>query len=692
MQTIQQRTTRAALLSSARGLASAVDNDIEKYVVFVATLANSLVVFDDLSSFLRVADNALTDLPGSWIVVFDPTGKEVLNTNPQTGDVLPPDNDLDLEHRAFASDRAQISDLVIGTVSKNPFITIAVPVFRDGKPLYLLSLRLQAQRLQSLIVAQHHPAGWYACIVDRKGIRIARVPGPDDAIGKPASESWHASIKQASEGVAEDVSFEGEPLMDAYTPTRHGWTVSVGMPKRVFDAPARETRWISLGGTSAVLFVSFVLGWFIARRFENGIDKIKAAAAAMSAEKQLASDFIGIREFDYLSGVFSNVSWKLLRRSSERERRAQHLGADLQVMNRLYRVAKVLGNEENGFEKKLLEVLDAAIEICGAEKGTLQTFDNATGALKIDAQRGFDAPFLDFFTEVKNDGCACGHVLNGGSRVVIEDVTQSEIFAGQPSLKVLLDAGVRAVQSTPVVSSIGRILGVISTHFANPHLPSDGQLRFLDLLARLLGDYLERRHAHDVQKTLSREVQHRSNNLLSIVQAIARNSLAENLSVDEASRVFEGRLHALARANMQLTNSKGGRVNLSEIIRTELEPFASRAVVNGNDIALGPQQAQNISLVLHELTTNAAKYGALSNDSGKVEISWRVVSHDATRALQFKWQERGGPPVKTPTRSGFGTTLVKAMFREVHLDYAPTGFGCELETSLIEPAIPPFQI
>ena len=98
-------------------------------------------------------------------------------------------------------------------------------------------------------------------------------------------------------------------------------------------------------------------------------------------------------------------------------------------------------------------------------------------------------------------------------------------------------------------------------------------------------------------------------------------------------------------------------MNLNEIVRLELEPFADRAIVEGADVVLGPQQAQNFSLALHELATNAAKYGALSNGTEMVEVFWALVDSGKNTRLKFKWQEQGGPPVVAPTRRGFGTSL-----------------------------------
>src|SRR4029077_5608790 len=140
------------------------------------------------------------------------------------------------------------------------------------------------------------------------------------------------------------------------------------------------------------------------------------------------------------------------------------------------------------------------------------------GALKIAVQRGFGDRFLAFFATVQNESAsACGAVLNSRERVVVEDVAHSPIFADTPALEVMLEAGARACQSTPLVSK-GRVLGVLSTHFERPHRPDERVLRLLDLLARQAADYLDRKRADDNAETLIMEIQHRSDNLLAVIQ------------------------------------------------------------------------------------------------------------------------------------------------------------------------------
>src|SRR5206468_4023593 len=140
--------------------------------------------------------------------------------------------------------------------------------------------------------------------------------------------------------------------------------------------------------------------------------------------------------------------------------------------------------------------------------------------------------------------------------------------------------------------------------------------------------------------------------------------------------VFEARMRALARTNRQLTQSNFVGMDLDEVVRQELEPYAARAMIEGLKVTLDAQLAQNLTLAVHELATNAVKYGALSNPTGTIGISWAVTGIDQGKILRFKWKERGGPPVATPDCQGFGTSLLKTVFRDIDLDFAPEGFSC----------------
>jgi PAS domain S-box-containing protein len=200
--------------------------------------------------------------------------------------------------------------------------------------------------------------------------------------------------------------------------------------------------------------------------------------------------------------------------------------------------------------------------------------------------------------------------------------------------------------------------------------------------SKIARDISKQKRAAEAEKVLVQELKHRTSNLLAVIQSIAHNTLSGSGSVESARIRFEGRLQALARACRQLTESNWSGASLHTIVHQALEPFAVRVHIDGADVILGAKDAQNFALAVHELATNATKYGALSNSGGRVNITWGIAAGRSGANLTFRWQERGGPPAIAPKRVGFGTTLLRAIFRTVTLDYSSEGLTCEIQAAL----------
>jgi len=176
------------------------------------------------------------------------------------------------------------------------------------------------------------------------------------------------------------------------------------------------------------------------------------------------------------------------------------LSAELAAMKRLHAmVDRIL--QDDSLDSILPETVDAAIEIAGADMGTVQLLERDTSKLRIAASRGLERPALDFFAHVAlDDPTALGESMRRGERVTVEDVTKSDIFAGTPAFDVLRAAGVRAFQSTPLMSRSGTLIGTLSTHYRSPGLPQERDLRVLDLLARQAADAIERNGSEEMRR------------------------------------------------------------------------------------------------------------------------------------------------------------------------------------------------
>jgi PAS domain S-box-containing protein len=196
-------------------------------------------------------------------------------------------------------------------------------------------------------------------------------------------------------------------------------------------------------------------------------------------------------------------------------------------------------------------------------------------------------------------------------------------------------------------------------------------------------DVTERKDSEERLKMLAREVDHRANNLLAVVQGTVQLSQAAN--VEALRDVLIGRVAALGRAHQLLSEARWEGADLRRLVEEELLAFslgeAARVSIRGDDVALPPAAAQALAMALHELATNATKYGALSAPEGRVAISW---TRDGGGALTLRWAESGGPPVARPTRRGLGATMLAralggALKGETRMDWRPEGLVCELE-------------
>jgi PAS domain S-box-containing protein len=179
-------------------------------------------------------------------------------------------------------------------------------------------------------------------------------------------------------------------------------------------------------------------------------------------------------------------------------------------------------------------------------------------------------------------------------------------------------------------------------------------------------DISERNRAQERQRLLVGELRHRAQNILSVVQAIAHRTLS-TCPTSEKSDLL-GRFLALGRVNAMLADGNWEAATLREIIARELAPFSIRVRIIGCEIAVSASVAQNFALVIHELATNAAKYGALSTEAGQIVVEGKIELIDGESKFVFLWNEIGGPPVKQPERKGFGSSVLVHVARQFSSD------------------------
>jgi two-component sensor histidine kinase len=507
--------SRAALMASARALEAMIDSEISRHLLLAEQLAQSQSLLDgDLVKVWREAKNAAALLPGTWIGVVDPTGRMLVHTTREPGDVLPARGNMELEAKAFLTKQPQLSDLYLGVVSGRTMAAINVPVFRDGIPAYVISIALDPARFQHLLEEQHFPEGWLVGLLDRQARFIASLPkGPAD-VGTSANDLWRAALRRAPEGFTETRSVRGIPIIGAYTQTDEGWTVGVAMRASDFDAPLLSVQRRLALAAGFCIVLSGTLGWLASRKLVRQTERLLRTAGRLAQEKQIDRQTTGIREYDLVQSSFSETSAILRARNQERRQADEHR-------------------------------------------------------------------------------------------------------------QLLLD-----------------------------------------------------------------ELNHRVRNTLTSVQAIAMQTFRGKAEPD-ATEAFQARIMALSGAHDILTREHWDGADLRDIVMQATAPHRgdpSRVRFAGPSIRLLPKSALALAMALHELCTNAVKYGALKGDHGRVSIEWQVTSASAFPRLRLCWEESGGPPVQGPTKQGFGSRLLRSLAEDldaqVDLHYPSTGVVCTIDAAL----------
>ena len=356
---------------------------------------------------------------------------------------------------------------------------------------------------------------------------------------------------------------------------------------------------------------------------------------------------------------------------SERRRSEEQQSALYEFTDRLFRAA----SEGDVYEA----ALDAIIRALGCDRASILLFD-ASGIMRFVVWRGLS----DDYRRALEGHSPWIRGTKDPQPISIGDIDAADL---DPSLKATVKAeGVAALAFIPLIEK-GELVGKFMTYYKAPHAFTEAEMVLAVTIARQLGFSLERRSAEQAKELLLNESQHRIKNTLATVQAIAGQTLRHTPPAEREA--FQARLQALGEAHDLLTSGNWDEAPLREVVAHALRPFAGgqdrRLIVEGPLISLPARTSLMLTLCLHELATNAVKYGALSNGTGQVHIDWAPVADGDQRKVRLSWRESGGPPVAAPTRKGFGSLLIETSFGgsdQPSVEFRPQGLRCFLDLPL----------
>src|SRR6266446_3748435 len=628
---VQVRRALNDLMSEARTLSAAVDREIIGEIERLQALAASPSLRKgDFAEFQRQAEASLALRQSGNIVLVDRNMRQLVNIWVPFGTPLETSAVPQAAERALATGKPQITGLFTGHVSRQLMFGIVVPVEIDGENRYAL-IRSPTQRLLAgLVAARELPPGWLAVVSDAAHHIVARSEQEDAFVGTALPPAqWR---RAGPAGVFEFVDSEGRPSLEAYAWSElTGWETAVWAPTALLEAPVRALWWTIAFTTLTAFALVVALASWLGRIIARSVGHAARAATALGKGGPLPSVETPVAEVNTLMAE--------LRGAAARRQAAEH---DLQ-----------------------------------ASKDRLQLAFNATrlGWWQYDPLRRVgsgDARFKEIF-DVTADEISIEDLMK---RVHPDDVAR---FAANRA------AALDPANPKPYAHEfrIRRRDGEVrwAEGYGLAYFEGAGSQRRAVSFGGTVQDITERKEREEKEHLLMREINHRAKNMLSVVDAIAHQTATK--SPEDFVERFSERIQALSANQDLLVRNEWNGVEIADLVRAQLAHFAdligSRIAMHGPKLRLNPASAQAIGLALHELATNAGKYGSLSTDAGRVDVSWGTDGD----ALAMSWTEREGPLVSAPKRRGFGTIVMEAMAArsvdgKVDLDYAPSGLTWRL--------------
>jgi len=348
------------------------------------------------------------------------------------------------------------------------------------------------------------------------------------------------------------------------------------------------------------------------------------------------------------------------------------------------RTTQLLDSEpERDFDR----ITELASRLLGAPVALISLVDDRRQFFK--SQVGLPAPY-DVSRETPLSHSFCQHVVVSREVLIVNDAVNDPRVRDNLAVR---DLSVSAYLGVPLTTPDGHVLGSLCAIDGTPRQWSDADFASLRDLAEMVMDVIAlraeivRREAAEQQlNLLVAELHHRVKNTLANVQAVIQMSLRNADDIGAFRESIIARIGSLANTHTLLSERQWGAVSFAELVSSELMPYegGGRLTIDGPDFYIPSQIAVALGMVLHELTTNASKYGALSRTQGRLSVAWTLQdADDGLRRLDLRWLESGGPTVAAPARTGFGSTLLRRVIKgqlagAVRFDYKAAGLEVEI--------------
>jgi PAS domain S-box-containing protein len=639
---------RSMVTSRLYLLRDAVDQRIEASVRVLQSLATSPALRNgDFEGFRRSASETAQSFGALTIVLSDLIGQQLVNTRAALGQAVASRAHLETQERVLATGKPQVSDLYPATIDQRPVMTVEVPVRIDGEIRYILSMGLEPEYLSALM-KDYVPNGLIGAIIDRNGILVARQAATNgsELIGRPTIPEVRSHLAQREALWIEAISRDGTPTFTSILRSpKTGWAINLAVPRSLIERPFHQAIVFTVAIGVIGLLIGVVLARLVARRLTSSAALLEQAADNIGSEQQVTPVPSHVREYDSALSAFASASEKIKLRADERDK-----------------------------------AVDALRESEVRWRSIAETLPNLIWTALPDGQCDWLSSQWGKYTGIPEQELLG---LDWLERVIHPDDRERALECWRAAYEDRgeydLEYRVRRydgeyrwfkTRGVPLRDSSGKIAYWFGT----------------------CTDIEDIRSAEKREQVLMREVNHRAKNMLGLVQAIARQTAFSNPR-DFIER-FDARLQALAASQDLLVKSGWKEIPLETLVRTQLAHFADiidrRIRLSGPSLNITAAAAQPIGIILHELSTNATKYGALCNDAGGVDVNWHVEQlNGGEPQFVISWTEHGGPTVTAPRRSGFGATVLgtfaqMSLKAKTVLDFTPSGLTWKLTCSINE--------
>jgi PAS domain S-box-containing protein len=593
---------------TARALSLVVDRQLGQAEALLWALSTSPQLLEKDYAGFDARARAAIRLPDTWVVVADDRG-QLINTLLPPGSEMPTIANKD-HRRGLAPGMIRTSNLFTGIMAKQPTVSVDTLVTaKDGSELFV-TINMLAGTVSRVLADQGLPPAWIGAIVDSNGTLVARSRDADRFVGKPATPDSRERVRSGvRQGIFESVSLDGIPTVLALSRSPgSGWSTILAVPQsEIMAAPWRSALYLA-GAGGFLLFLGTVMAWRVGRGIAAPAEGLVILAQRLGRGEPITVPASGLAEMDRVGTALALASTELREReaalrTSEARLRATHDNA-------------AVGIAEVDREGRFISVNEARCKLTGHTREELigQHFAHATQAGSLD------------------------HDIELFGRQVAGDLdtytTESQFTRKDGS------SGWARVTSTALLNASGDFLYAV----------------------RVVEDITERREADRRQKLLVDELNHRVKNTLATVQSLAWQANRSGATPQVAQQRFQERLLALSRTHNLLNETHWEGASLRTIVETELGPYMmapSRIRIGGPDVQLAPKSAVVLGMAFHELATNAVKYGALSTQSGKVQVEWTIDGRSDGDLLTVNWCELDGPVLEGQPSPGFGSRLLR---------------------------------